>query len=85
MSDREYISSATAFREFLEGSVWRDISHELEMWIEDIRSSLESKERTPDFETLKNLQGSAEAVRKFLLMPQIILDNIIEDNERKEK
>jgi hypothetical protein len=82
--DKEYKSSANSFQEFIDSSIWKDMTYELNIWLEGIRDALESKEKTPDLETLKELQGGADIIRRVLLMPSVLRDNIIEDNERKE-
>ena len=82
--DKEYNSSSNSFQEFMNSSIWKDMSYELNLWLEGIRDALESKDKTPDLVTLKELQGGADILRRVLLMPSIIRDNIIDDNERKE-
>jgi hypothetical protein len=82
--DKEYRSSSNSFQEFINSSIWKDMTYELNLWLEGIRDALESKDKTPDLITLKELQGGADIIRRVLLMPSIIRDNIIDDNERKE-
>lgn len=80
-----YKSSEHEIEAFLNSSIWEDFKTEIEAWLEDIRDTLENKERTPDFETLKELQGSAESLRKVLLMPNVVLDSIREDLENERR
>ena len=77
-----YKSSSAVFEEFLESSIWEDMRHELDLWLEDIRQSLED---AGDHAILLRLQGNAEFVRKAKNLPANILDNIKEDIERESK
>jgi len=77
-----YKSSPRMFEEFLKSSLWADIDHELDLWLEDIRQALESAD---EHTALLRLQGSAEFVRKVKNLPANVLENIKEDIERESK
>lgn len=87
----EYISSVEAFKSFMESSVWTDMQNEMDRWINDIHEALESgvsvdmSNSRPQIieltdKQLHRLQGSAEAVRRFKRLPEVIIDNILDDN-----
>jgi hypothetical protein len=88
----EYISSPEIFKSGMESSFWRDIDKEMDRWLDDIHEALElgvyiddsGKSVEISERRLFQLQGSAEAVRKFKQLPHVILDNILEDNEREK-
>jgi len=82
----EYRCSAETFENFLESPIWGDLSDELDRWLEDIRDTLEGINKRDDVIPLthEQLQGAAYAVRYIKLLPENVLGNIIEDNERKE-
>jgi hypothetical protein len=79
---KEYRSSVSAFQDFVESSVWQDILHELDVWLEDSRNILESDEKAPDIETVKLVQGRVRAIREVKQMPYVIIENIKQDNEK---
>ncbi len=81
----EYKSTIIAIEDFLASTVWADFQHEFNAWIDDIRKELESPDRTVDIHMVRQLQGNMEFVRKALQMPYVVIDNIKEDNARKEK
>ena len=72
------------FKDFLETTIWRDISSELKTWLEDIRDQLESLE-TDDSKKFYRLQGNSEAVRNMLRLPEQVLNNILDDARREER
>ena len=77
-----YRSTAESFDQFMKGSVWRDMLDELKLWLEDIHETMEDPAGILSTEALYRLQGNAETVRKLILMPEMIRDNILEDQER---
>jgi len=46
---------------------------------------LEDVEGSLDFGGLKRLQGSADAVRNMMNLPENVMDNIEEDNKRERE
>ncbi len=81
----EYRSTPKMFEEFVKTSIWLDMKGELEKWLEDIRTMLEDVEGSLDFGGLKRLQGSADAVRNMMNLPENVMDNIEEDNKRERE
>ena len=77
-----YRSSAQAFNEFMDSTIWDDLRRELELWLGDVHEDLENASGENDEKILHRLGGSAQAIRRFMLMPEVIRDSIIED--RKE-
>jgi hypothetical protein len=71
--DRLY-STETDLRNFLSSNIWRDLSNEMDAWMQDIRAQLEV---TQEIDILRRLQGNVEAVHRFLDLPQTLLDIII--------
>jgi len=79
---KEYRSDSLMFKNFLETTIWTDIDHEIDMWLEGIRDALENIE---DKNELLRLQGSAQAMRLLKAIPSGILENIKEDEENDRK
>lgn len=77
--DRIY-SSETDFRNFLSSNLWRDLSNEMNAWLNDIREQLEI---TAEVDTIRRLQGNVEAVRRFLDLPQTLLDILEVDRSNR--
>jgi len=81
----EYKSTIVAIEDFLASTVWADFQYEFNRWIEDQLKELASPDRTPDIYLVRQLQGNIEFARNALQMPYVMIDNIKEDRERKEK
>ena len=81
----EYRSTPKMFEEFTKTSIWTDMKHELDKWLEDIRTILEDVEGDLDLGGLKRLQGSADAVRNMMNLPENVMENIEEDNKRERE
>lgn len=80
-----YVSSAQNFDDFVVGNIWEDIHNELNKWLDDIHESLEDPDDALDNKQHAKLRGNAEAVRKFMLLPFMVRDNISEDVRREEE
>ena len=80
-----YLSSAKEVGDFIDSSIWRDMSSELNVWIKSLHEHLEDVEGVYGIEGIKKLQGNIEALRNVKDMPQNILDNILDDTERRNK
>ena len=80
-----YKSSPKMFEDFLESSIWKDMLYEMDLWLDDIRDSLENTVGDEAKDELLRLQGSARAVRLMKALPSNVLDNIKEDRERENK
>lgn len=80
-----YRSTAEGLNEFMKGSIWRDIVDELDLWLKDIHETLEDPDSTLSRKRIYRLGGNAEAVRKLMLMPEMIRDNILADAEEREE
>ena len=83
----EYKSTSHMFEEFMKSTIWMDIEHELNKWLEDVRTMLEDVGGNLDLNGLKRLQGSADAIRNMLNLPINVMDNIEDDinREREER
>jgi len=79
-----YRSSARAFDEFMESTIWDDMVQEMNNWLGDIHKMLEDPGGGADDKTLHRLGGNAETIRNIMKMPEVIRDNIIEDNKKEE-
>ena len=77
-----YRSSAKAFEEFMDSTVWDDMLQELNAWVDDVHKILEDPSGDVGDKSLHRLGGNAETIRNVMKMPEEIRDNIIED--RKE-
>ena len=80
-----YKSSPKMFEDFLESSIWKDMLYEMDLWLDDIRDSLENTVGEEAKDELLRLQGSARAIRLMKALPSNVLDNIVEDIERENK
>jgi len=83
----EYKSTSHMFEEFMKSTIWMDVEHELNKWLEDVRTMLEDVEGNLDLNGLKRLQGSADAIRNMLDLPTNVMGNIEDDinREREER
>jgi len=77
-----YRSSAQAFSEFMDSTIWDDILQELNAWLDDVHKILEDPSGDAGEKALYRLGGNAETIRNVMRMPEVIRDSIIED--RKE-
>ena len=77
-----YRSSAQAFNEFMDSTIWDDILKELNDWLDDVHKILEDPSGDASDKALFRLGGNAETIRNVMRMPEVIRDSIIED--RKE-
>ena len=84
-NDRPVISTSYTLNEFLNSTVWRDISDELKTWLKDIRTMATDPDGTLSAKALYRLGGNAQAVERFLLMPQILMEAKKQDEERASK
>lgn len=73
----DYRSSAGDIKEFIESPIWADLKNDFECWLEAARNGLEDIEAS-EKELYRN-QGRAEAVRRVLLHPEVLMDSLLED------
>ena len=81
--ERNPMSSPTEFEDFMESTVWQDMSHEIHIWLDGARDGLESP--TADEKELYRNQGRADACRRFLSLPEVMRDSLLTDRELKRK
>jgi hypothetical protein len=74
-------SSARELRDFILSAVWRDLRNEMFQWLDDIRTQLEVEDQ---LDVIRKLQGNAEAVNKFLRLPEILAESVEIENGRRE-
>ncbi|MCK5607042.1 hypothetical protein KAR91_34480 [Candidatus Pacearchaeota archaeon] len=77
----DYHSSASSFEEFLKSNIWRDIKYELNKWLEGIHLEMEDPD---DDSHVHRLVGNAKTIRRVLLMPEVILDNIVAKSQESD-
>lgn len=77
----ELNSSARELRDFILSAVWRDLRSEMFQWLDDIRTQLEVEDQ---LDIIRKLQGNAEAVNKFLRLPEILAESMEIENGRRE-
>ncbi len=70
-------SSAGELTEFIEGTLWADIGRELDVWLEGVRSINEDPEA--DDRTRLIALGRIDALKHFLLLPEVMRDSLIAD------
>ena len=58
---------------FVQSNMWNVMCFEMNAWLTDIREQLEV---TQELDTLRRLQGNAEAVRRFLELPNQLKETI---------
>jgi len=78
----EFKSNAFHFREFLESTVWQDMKTEMDNALELVRLGMENTEDTNDF---LRFQGDARSLRRLMIMPEVILEEIEENEIEKEQ
>jgi len=62
--------------------MWQDIEEELDGWIEGAQEQLESCNDTTE---MFRFQGRIQAVRDMLILPNNMLETIIEENKKGEQ
>ena len=71
-------------REFIHNSIiWADIKQELEIWLKDIRDQLENSNGSLSIRTLDRLGGNAESVRNLIALPEVMLETLEIDSNKK--
>lgn len=73
MSEQELRATYDEHVALLNSLAWRDLSNEVTIWLDDIRSKLETED---DIGEIKRFQGIAEACRHFINLPQSIVDTL---------
>jgi hypothetical protein len=56
---------------FISSQIWNTMCREMQIWLIDIHEQLEV---TTETDILRKLQGNAEAVRRFLELPEQLLE-----------
>ena len=74
-------STARELRDFIISSVWRDLRNEITQWLDDIRTQLEVESNV---DIIRRLQGNAEAINKFLRLPEVLAESMELENGRRE-
>lgn len=74
MSD--FKATAIAHELHKDSLVWQDCVTEINAWLEQARDELESVD---DINEFRRLQGVAKACRRFLLLPEMLVDAITEE------
>ena len=74
-----YRSSAQAFNEFMDSTIWEDMLQEMNAWLGDIHKGLEDVDGKASDKDLHRLGGNAETIRNVMQMPETIRDNIKDD------
>ena len=69
----EYKSSPGMFKDFIESSMWHDIRITLE---EALRLTRDGLENAKDWDSTLRLQQDADCLKRFLVMPEVILDDL---------
>lgn len=80
LKERNYHSSPGAIKDFIQGTVWKDMLVELSGAVEQMRDGLEFAK---DFEAVLRLQECLDTVRRVIEMPSVILEDMELQSERK--
>lgn len=78
-------STPNQLRDFIAGNVWKDMKEELDIWVDDVRGALEDPDGTVEPAVLGNLRGIIKACQNFHLMPEVLLENLLDDKEHDER
>ena len=71
------------FEDMSDGSFWLDLREELEGWLEDIHLQLEDADGLASDKDLHRLGGNAQAIRNFMDLPMMMLQNALADREEQ--
>jgi len=74
-----FISNAREMRDFINSNIWKDLSYEVSRWLDDIRNQLEVENNS---DIIRKLQGNAEAVNRFLRLPEVLVEAMEIDHGR---
>jgi len=74
-----FISTAREMRDFINSNIWKDLSYEVSRWLDDIRNQLEVENNS---DIIRKLQGNAEAVNRFLRLPEVLVEAMEIDHGR---
>jgi len=78
---QKLISTKGQMKDFIDYSpVWKDISSELNVWLEEIRNQLENNDGNMSSRILDRLGGNAESVRNLLNLPLVLLETLENEN-----
>lgn len=79
-----YNSSPGAMEDFIKGGVWRDMKEELNAWITELQEVLSDPDGPKDMETISVMRGNIKACKNFLMMPEVLRDNMLEDQRHND-
>ena len=65
-------SSPEELQRFISSAIWNDLCADINLWLIDISEQLEIQE---DMSIIRKLQGNAEACRRFLDLPRVLLEH----------
>lgn len=66
-------------QQFISSNMWNTMCREMQVWLIDIQEQLEV---TTEVDILRKLQGNAEAVRRFLELPEQLIELVKMRNEQ---
>lgn len=69
--DTPYTASYEGHKQFATSPIWRDLTAEVRGWMQAIQNGLESAD---SFDDVRLFQGSLRACRRFLTLPEEILE-----------
>lgn len=75
-------STAEGMRRFLEGTIWKDMLNEMEVWDQQLLRRYDSCD---SIETLRQLQGAREAISYCMQLPERLLEGIEQEQEGENK
>lgn len=81
MDDRDKViveGTATSYRNFLAGIIWKDLKRELTIWYENAAKQYDN---AANMETVCRIQGRREACEYILQLPEQILEQLEIDEE----
>ncbi len=67
-------STAYDFEQFAMTDLWKDIQDELSLWLKQVHEAME--DTTISNDTLRQLQGNAQALRNVLKLPENVAENL---------
>lgn len=80
--DRPLQASATQYKEFLGGAVWADLKGTLVDRLSIVHDELTDLAKAQTLEEIRSLQAEASSIKVFLLYPERLLAEALDNDSR---
>jgi hypothetical protein len=81
LKEPDFRAGSTLWEEFQRSAIWLDFRKELQTWLADTWSLLETE---TDQDSIAELRGRARAIREVLQLPDNVISMIQANQEREE-